>query len=453
MKGTEVPAEMAASTVGERTKAARVSPGAAARKRAAIELVRSHGTALRGTARRYSICGDDADDAFQRGLEILLRKAPSGDPHQLLPWARTVIKHEALAVRRSRERILGRPATAAEEQDWVQLIPSRLDGPEERAAGREKVARSREALARLKPNELKALTQLAEGYSYAEIGAMNNWTRTKVNRCLAEGRERFRSAFRESEAGERCAEVEPLLSACCDGELDRARLAEAEDHLAVCGSCRATLRAYRAAPAAAAALAPALPLPGGIWERLQELAATLHARVQTVTGDPAGPLAGAAGTARGAVPAAVAKVAAVCAGTAGTAAVCVAAGVLPAPVIGSHPARTAKPPAEKAATRDGAVLPAAPAPMEARESTPGAGAGPEPSPGAEEKAEPKPPARREQPAVPVPRPTEAEFTPEAAGSPAAAGPPPPPAPPPQPARATGGGGGGVPVGGGGEFGP
>src|SRR4051795_10150834 len=52
------------------------SDGAAARKRAAVETYARNETTLRRTARRFSLCEDDADDALQRALEILLRKAP-----------------------------------------------------------------------------------------------------------------------------------------------------------------------------------------------------------------------------------------------------------------------------------------------------------------------------------------------------------------------------------------
>ena len=44
----------------------------AARKRVAVEMVAKHERSLRRTARRYSICAADADDAFQRAMEILL---------------------------------------------------------------------------------------------------------------------------------------------------------------------------------------------------------------------------------------------------------------------------------------------------------------------------------------------------------------------------------------------
>ena len=75
----------------------------------AIELMRRHERALRRTARRYSLCADDAEDALQRALEILLTKAPTSDQRELIRWMQTVTKHEALAVRRNpRAQALGR---------------------------------------------------------------------------------------------------------------------------------------------------------------------------------------------------------------------------------------------------------------------------------------------------------------------------------------------------------
>jgi RNA polymerase sigma factor (sigma-70 family) len=160
------------------------SIGEATRKRAASELVARHEGALRRTAQRYSLCADDADDAYQRALEILLTKAPTGDMRELIRWMQTVTKHEALAVRNNRERLLGRPAAPpggnSEGEDWVALIPTQADGPPERAERREAIARSREALQALKPQELRALTLLAEGYSYTEIGEITGFSQTKV---------------------------------------------------------------------------------------------------------------------------------------------------------------------------------------------------------------------------------------------------------------------------------
>lgn len=308
------------------------STDAAARKRAAVETYARNEAIFRRTARRYSFCEDDADEALQRALEILLRKAPRLGSEALVKYTQTVVKHEALAIRSERERILDSPLSPGDHSDWVSLLPSNGDDPAEKVERREAIARSREALQALKPQELRALTLLAQGYSYAEIGEITSWSQTKINRCLAEGRERFRSFVSRSEDGRRCAEMRPLISAFCDGEAGSQEVAELREHLRACASCRATLRTYRAAPAAAAALAPVLPLHRSLLERAHDAVAELAGRFGGGrNGDALSQVAGGSG-AGGLGAAAVAKVAAVCIGAAGGAAACVAVGLVPTPL-------------------------------------------------------------------------------------------------------------------------
>jgi RNA polymerase sigma factor (sigma-70 family) len=158
------------------------------RRRAASALIDSHDAVFRRTARRYSICADDAEDAYQRALEILLTKAPPIDGDALVRWMQTVTKREALAVRRQRERLLGTPRPSAfddePERDALDMLASDGPGPNDRVARRERVTRSGEALNVLKPQEARALTLKAQGYSYAEIGEITGWSYTKVRRCI-----------------------------------------------------------------------------------------------------------------------------------------------------------------------------------------------------------------------------------------------------------------------------
>jgi RNA polymerase sigma factor (sigma-70 family) len=165
---------------------------------AAVELIATHDASLRRTARRHSLCSDDAEDAYQRALEILLTKAPECEPPVLIAWMHTVTKHEAMGVRRARERLLGtrgRMVADRVESDLLDSLPSDRLEPSERAERSERVARSIEVLATLKPQERLALVLKAEGYSYAEIQRLCGWTYTKVNRCMAEGRKRFLEVF------------------------------------------------------------------------------------------------------------------------------------------------------------------------------------------------------------------------------------------------------------------
>ncbi len=151
---------------------------------AATALLAASRPALLRRARRVSLCADDAEDALARSIEILLTRAPAIEPRRLAAWMQVVVHREALALRRLRERsVAGAP---------LEHPASDRSGPLEHLERRERVAQAARLLARLKPQERRAIALQAEGYSYAEIQAITGWTYTKVNRCLAEGRARLR---------------------------------------------------------------------------------------------------------------------------------------------------------------------------------------------------------------------------------------------------------------------
>ena len=86
-----------------------------------------------------------------------------------------VVKHEALAINRSRRRIVG-----FAEVDLDALESRTSASPEERVLAADRVARSAEALHGLKPQEVRALWLKALGHSYEEICEVTGWTYTKV---------------------------------------------------------------------------------------------------------------------------------------------------------------------------------------------------------------------------------------------------------------------------------
>lgn len=238
---------------------------------AAVELVTSSSVSFKRTARRFSLCGHDAEDAYQRSLEILLTKAPTARRDELRPWLHTVIKHEALALRRQRERSV----SVEDEAAGADAVPATDREPHEAATSRERVHRTAEALGALKPSEMHCLMLKALGYSYDEIAARTGFSWTKVNRSLTEGRRRFFERFGEIAAGTACRRYQPLLSVACDGHAgaDDERLLKA--HLASCSGCRAALREYRSAPVRLAELLPpAVVLPlldrASLWSRIND---------------------------------------------------------------------------------------------------------------------------------------------------------------------------------------
>src|SRR5437763_12899742 len=219
-----------------------------------LDTLREHAASLLGTARRYSICTDDAHDAYQRAVELFLKRAHRLDRDGALPWLRTVVKHEALAVRAARQRLPGgavRPGARHARE---------VATPEERAADADALTRSAEALQRLKPQEVQALLLKAEGHSYKEIGALTGWSYTKVNRCLTEGRRRFLDRYAVIESGAECERWTDVLSAIADGEASAGDLLAVRPHLRNCLACRARIRDFQALPAALGAVLPVAEL-------------------------------------------------------------------------------------------------------------------------------------------------------------------------------------------------
>jgi RNA polymerase sigma factor (sigma-70 family) len=243
---------------------------------AVVELLRRHGGRLMSVARRYSSSREDAEDAYQRAVEILLTRAPSTDAAELLPWMKTVVKHEAFAVGRQRARH-GTPS----EVDWIEPFAGLASGPAEVAERRDRLRLGAEALGRLKPQEARALLLRAEGLSYREICAATGWSYTKVNRCLSEGRRSFLDRVDGIEGGDECQRLRPLVSALADGEASGRDL---RPHLSGCLVCRARLREYRRAPAAVAAAVVPAGAAAALWGSLRGAAHAAAARAHDAAG-------------------------------------------------------------------------------------------------------------------------------------------------------------------------
>ncbi len=248
-----------------------------------LELVGSQADSLLRVARRYSLCHDDAHDAYQRSLEILMRHAERLDPERAAGWLHTVVKHEALAINRSRRQLLG-----SAEVDLDAFESQTADSPEERMLAADRIARSAEALHGLKPQEVRALWLRALGHSYEQICDATGWTYTKVNRCLAEGRKSFLERYAGIESGAECERLAPTLSAFVDGEADAAQTVALRAHLRRCLACRAAVRGLHDASEPLTIVFPAAAMAaagGGVehatsfFVRVYETASmTLHER-------------------------------------------------------------------------------------------------------------------------------------------------------------------------------
>jgi RNA polymerase sigma factor (sigma-70 family) len=202
-----------------------------------LRTVATQAESLLRTAYRHSLCDDDAHDAYQRSMEIFLRRARTLDPESAHKWLHVVVKHEAMEVRRGRTAAVGH-----EGIDFDRHTSPHSASPEEHALGADRTTRAAEALRRLKPQELRAMWLKAMGHSYAEIGEATGFSQTKVNRCLTEGRKSFLERYEGLESGRECERWQPVLVAMAAGEATAAQITEARPHLRNCPACRATLR-------------------------------------------------------------------------------------------------------------------------------------------------------------------------------------------------------------------
>jgi RNA polymerase sigma factor (sigma-70 family) len=286
-------------------------------------MVAGHGPALLRVANQFSLCHDDALDAYQRALEIYLRRLETVEAATEGAWMRVVVRHEAMAIRRARAQSVDR-----DDPDLDASVHTGVRDVDEQVASGERVDRSVEALRALKPDEAKALMLKAQGLSYQEIGRRFGWTYTKVNRSITEGRARFLKEFKGIEEGEACARHRDVVAALADGVATRAQVAAIRPHLRHCTACRAAVRDLRLSRRQRIALAlPALP-----WGLLTRAA-----------GSDAGTSVQYASVSGGGRLSAAAALVGLCLTGAGAGAVCMVAGGAPSPPLISHAQREPAP--------------------------------------------------------------------------------------------------------------
>lgn len=214
----------------------------------ATEIARTHGDALLRAARRYAGDPDDAHDAYQRALELLLEHAATIDRAKALPWMHVVVRREASALRRRHDR-----HTALDAEALDHHASDRTDDELDRI---DLAQRAGEALASLKDAEAQALCLRAQGLSYEEIGEAYGWSYTKVNRAVSEGRRAFVDHYLGAERGDVCAQAGDRIGAYLAGELRSRDQVRMRAHLTRCPACRAQLHAERTAGHALQALLP-----------------------------------------------------------------------------------------------------------------------------------------------------------------------------------------------------
>jgi RNA polymerase sigma factor (sigma-70 family) len=168
-------------------------PSTEQRKRAQIqsiatELYERRYNQLLVIAQKNAPTQADAEEALQDSFVAFIRHFDPDGPAPAIAWLILTLKRACWTRWRK-----GLPQVPADD---FRVWDSRADrshiddvaATSDMAEQIETILLGCEAMTRLKQDHRTALVLLAMGYSYKEIGELNGWTYTKVNRCVSEGR-------------------------------------------------------------------------------------------------------------------------------------------------------------------------------------------------------------------------------------------------------------------------
>jgi RNA polymerase sigma factor (sigma-70 family) len=151
--------------------------------RLAAELFAERQDHLLQIARRNSRREADARDAVQEAFAAFIATYDPGRGSPPLAWL-------TLALKRICWKLGAARALEHEPLLLAKMLAEDSLDPALRIGAREE---ARRRLGTLKADERRALVMHAAGFTYGEIGERCGWTRTKVNRCLYEGRRALRA--------------------------------------------------------------------------------------------------------------------------------------------------------------------------------------------------------------------------------------------------------------------
>lgn len=278
------------------------SPSDEQRHRAACAAM-EHAPRLVRLAARYSANLHDAEDAYQRAMEIALRRAPVTEPGAHLAWLRTVIHREALAVHRERRR--DGPAPGADVAETAANLPIAEPAVDVVVAWRQRYDSICEGFCHLTEAQRRCLILASAGLSHADIHQITGYSLRKIERSVLDGRRNLHRWEVRLISGDGCDDLTPSIERVADGEADRRERRHVSRHLRHCAPCRALLEERRRERHTLSGLVPlgllgpatvaAVPDPGPAmawWDRgLQALGMHGANLTHTLTDLPSGAIA------------------------------------------------------------------------------------------------------------------------------------------------------------------
>ena len=169
---------------------------AAKARELATTLYADHYDRLHAAARRHCDGWADPEEALQEALAIFVASFDPEAGSPPLPWLLLTLKRLCWAAgdRRRFEARLGVTGAGSGELEAAINTRAAVGGVDPLAAAiqSERARETREAMARLQPEHRRAISLLAIGYSYGEIGELTGLTPKQVDDRL----QRTRAALR-----------------------------------------------------------------------------------------------------------------------------------------------------------------------------------------------------------------------------------------------------------------
>lgn len=251
-------------------------------------------------AARYTHSIEDAEDAYQRGMEVALTSAPVTDPDQLISWLHTIIRREAAVIARARRR--EEPTRWEELDETITARAEQPASPDAVVEWRERYRGLQDAWSGLTDSQKVCLMLRSKGVSRPEIQVITGFSERKVHREIAEGRARLTAWQVRMSTGEECEQMAALIDSTIDGSASRRDRRVLSRHVGHCPACRASFRGQRDQLRLLGSLVPTILLGGQVmqagppdpglaltwWDRVSASASIKSAQaVQTMMDMPA----------------------------------------------------------------------------------------------------------------------------------------------------------------------
>ncbi len=211
-------------------------------RRHAVCMAMARAPGLIRFAARYTRSLEDAEDAYQRGMEIALTSAPVTDADQLVAWLHKIIRREAAVIARVRQREEPIPH---EDLDAITAQAEQPAGPDAVAEWRERYRGQQDAWSGLTDAQKVCLLLRSKGVSRAEIQVLTGFSERKVHRSITEGRARLTAWEVRMAAGDECGPIAALIDRAIDGSASRRDRRILSRHIGHCPACRASYRGRR----------------------------------------------------------------------------------------------------------------------------------------------------------------------------------------------------------------